>query len=289
MTQTAQAPQSKTIDRIVSTIGELPASPSIVNAVINLTNDLNSDVSQLAKHLASDQVLTAKVLKLSNSSFYGRAKTVSNVNDAIVILGFHTIRSLVLASSVRNLYKSKKPDEFEEVLWEHSLSTAIICRMIAQHLRHSQKDIAFIAGILHDIGKLILYRKYPKKYDRIIKFAKQCHTNIHKLETESIGVNHMEVGAALLAKWNFPDEYVDAIRDHHDWKEPENMKEIPVSWMVNYSSICSSLIGCDIANHPEYEAEWVEAAAKLDIPLEKAQELNNNLFDVFNEEKKIYG
>ena len=279
---------SVNIDRIVSTIGELPASPAIVTAIMDLTSDMNSDVSVLGEHVLRDQVLTAKVLKLSNSSFYGRSKKVSNVKDAIIILGFKTIRSLVLASSVRGLFKNMKSNKFEGMLWEHSLSTAIVCRLVAEHLKHPRRDEAFLCGILHDIGKLILFRKFLDQYEELFIESTKSGTDFHQLENEVIGVNHMEVGTALLGKWNFPDELIIAVKNHHDWPEYEEGSLLPLSWMVNYSSLCSSIIGCNIGSDARCETQWVDAADKMEFSLEEATELNNKLFELFTEEKHIY-
>ncbi|MBD3169915.1 MAG: HDOD domain-containing protein [candidate division Zixibacteria bacterium] len=288
MASTTKDSKIKNIDQIISTIGELPASPAIVTAIMNLTSNLNSEVSELGKHILSDQVLTAKVLKLSNSSFYGRSKKVSSINDAVIILGFHTIRSLVLASSVRGLFKKKDSSKFEGILWEHSLSTAIVCRLLAEHFNHPLRDEAFVCGILHDIGKLIIYRKFGESYDDLVKEQVRTKKPPTELEEEYFGFDHTQVGAALLEKWNFPDEFVSAIRDHHDWVEYDKQDNMPISWIVNYASLCSTIIGCNMGATENTEVEWLEAVEKIGIPFEEANVLNAQLFELFTEEKKIY-
>ena len=121
-----------TVQRIVDTIGELPASPAVVGAVMNLTSDLNSTITDITRVLSADQSLTAKVLRLSNSSFYGRAKEVGTLAEAIIILGFFTVRSLVVASSAHSMYcRCNGMDRCNaERLWQHSLSTGIAARCL---------------------------------------------------------------------------------------------------------------------------------------------------------------
>ena len=288
MTSITKGSKVKNISQIISTIGELPASPAIVSAIMNLTSNLNSEVSELGRHILSDQVLTAKVLKLSNSSFYGRSKKVSSINDAVIILGFHTIRSLVLASSVRGLFKKKDSSKFEGTLWEHSLSTAIVCRLLGEYFKHPLRDEAFVCGILHDIGKLIIYRKFSESYENLVKDQISLKQPSHALEEEYFGFSHMQVGAALMEKWNFPHEFISAIRDHHIWIAREERGCIPISWIVNYASVCSSLMGCNLGATDSAEIEWLEAVEKIGIPIEEANSLNSRLFELFSEEKNIY-
>ncbi|MCP4631679.1 MAG: HDOD domain-containing protein, partial [candidate division Zixibacteria bacterium] len=208
--------------------------------------------------------------------------------DAIIILGFHTIRSLVLASSVRGIFKSQKGNNIEGILWEHSLATAISCRMVAERLKHPGRDEAFLCGILHDIGKLILFRKFPDKYMEIFEKAPDSLMEFHELEQDMLGFDHMEVGEALLNKWNFPNEFVTAVVDHHRWIDKEEGKPLPLSWIVNYSNLCSGIIGSNIGNPARCETQWLEAVDRLGFVPDEATEVNNMLFDLFTEEKKIY-
>lgn len=207
------------VDRLVTTLGDLPSSPAIVSAVIGLTTNLNTDLSELGKVLSADQALTAKVLRLSNSSFYGRLKQVGTVNEAIMILGFYTLRSLVIASSTHSLYQQRDPTHFLPVLWEHSLATAVAARLLGRRLRHPQMEEAFICGLLHDIGKLVLTQKLTVEYALIRKAASKEH-DWCSLEKDRLGFTHVDIGVALLEKWNFPRALVEAVALHHTEPEP---------------------------------------------------------------------
>ena len=120
------------LDRIIETIGELPTSPTVVASVMGMTKDLNTDVTKLSRVLSSDQSLTAKVLRLSNSPFYGRMRGVATLDEAIMILGFFTIRSLVVASSAYSMFNLGGQGGLEYRLWNHSLAAAMCARLTAR-------------------------------------------------------------------------------------------------------------------------------------------------------------
>ncbi|MBD3233282.1 MAG: HDOD domain-containing protein [candidate division Zixibacteria bacterium] len=276
------------INSIVSSIGELPASPGIVSEVMRLTSNINSSVEELERLIRNDQVLTAKVLKFSNSSFYGRFRQVTELKEAIVILGFYTIRSLVLASSVRFLYRGKRGGKIESVLWKHSLSTAMCCRLLAQKLGHPKKSEAFICGILHDIGKLILFHKLPNQYKEVLKEALNSKEEIYLIENELLGYNHVDVGAALLDKWNFPKDFIEAISNHHSWEEREENTAVPVSWIIKYSNLASTLLGFNVHSNKYITEQWQETLERMEFTEDKATELNQELYEMFMEERKLY-
>jgi len=280
---------TKDIGAIISAIGELPASPAIVAGVMNLTSDLNSDIDALGKLIMSDQVLTAKVLKLSNSTFYGRHRQVSKIREAIVILGFHTIRSLVLASSVRYLYKKMDTDKIESCLWAHSVSTAMGCRLVANSIKHSMVEEAFISGILHDIGKLILFHKFPQEYSGLINTIRETKIDFHLLENQTFGFNHVQVGSGLLMKWNFPELFIDSIQNHHLWQERnQDDRHLPLSWIIKYASIISSRLGLDFREPNLCENELKEAAEKIGISEERSAKLSEQILTSYNQEGNLY-
>ncbi|GEM_PF-1508650 len=289
MPQTESSPISKEVEKITSFIGELPALPTVVTGVMQLTSDVNSTADKIASLILMDQVLTAKVLKLSNSAFYGRARRVSTVKEGVVLLGFQSIKSLVLASSVRELFNTSGGDEFEITLWDHALSTAICCRLIASKLRHPRIEEAFISGILHDIGKLIISRKYGDEYRELIGKFQTSSTNFHILEEEAYGFNHLQVGGSLMRKWNFPELLVEAVEYHNIWLErEEGGRHIPLNWIINFSNICSSMAGFNFPHNEIYRKNWEKGIEIMDFSSEEAESLKNELTEVFETEKQLY-
>lgn len=232
MAQTA-TDANRTIERIASTIGELPSSPAIVSAVMGLTSNLDADVSDISRVMATDQSLTAKVLKLSNSSFYGRSKQVSSLQEAILILGFYTVRSIVVATSTRSMFEDKDPESPQSKLWRHSLSSAIASRQIAAHVRHPSKDAIFIAALLHDIGKLVLLKNLGSQYVELVDKIEAAKDTFVRAEEEQLGFTHAEVASVLLEKWSFPNNLTEAVFKHHELPPYEGEGPVPTAYVIN--------------------------------------------------------
>ena len=206
------------INKMLSTLGELPSSPKIVSTVMRLTSDPETDIVQIEKLLSADQSLAAKLLKLSNSSFYGQRKSVANLRQAILIIGFYTLRSLVVATSIHSLYSNKGQNSIESKLWEHSLATAIACRILAKRLGHFNIEEIFMAGLLHDIGKLVMIQKLRQNYEIVCNKVERGRLRFHEVEDSEMGFTHFDVGMMLLGKWNLPQELINAVYMHHNPK-----------------------------------------------------------------------
>ena len=150
-----------TLNKIVSMVGDLPAVPAVISAAMGMTANLQSNVADISRTLSLDQSLTVKVLKLSNSPYYGRRTEVETLNEAIIVLGFSAVRSLVVAASSHGMFVSDNSDDAGCKLWRHSLSTAIAGRQIAGKVGYRDSEEVFIAALLHDVGKLVMLEKLP--------------------------------------------------------------------------------------------------------------------------------
>ena len=181
----------------------------------SLTSNLDTKIPDLSRALASDPSLTAKVLKLSNSSFFGRAKGVKTLNEAIMILGFFTVRSMVVASSAHSLYNAGKREPAKAKLWKHSFAAAVATRQIAATVKSKDKEELFIAALLHDIGKLVLMLKLPARYSGVIATVEREGRSFAEVEEQELGFSHCDVGAILLEKWSFPSSIIEAVHGHH--------------------------------------------------------------------------
>lgn len=226
---------STDLEQLLESLGDLPSSPAIVSAVIGMASDLNTNLSELGKVLSADQGLTAKVLRLSNSSFYGRSKQIGTVDEAIMTLGYYTLRSLVVASSTHGIFRQKDVTRFLPVLWDHSLAAAVAARLLGRQTRHPQTEEAFIGGLLHDVGKLVITQKRPEPYAEMREKAMadgQWCTH----EKQAFGFTHVDVGVAVLERWNLPRVLVEAIALHH--QEMQNAGDRPATlaqliWISN--------------------------------------------------------
>ncbi|MGD9268877.1 MAG: HDOD domain-containing protein, partial [Desulfobacterales bacterium] len=145
------------LDRVIARVEDLPTLPRTVLRITELVNDPKSSARDLARIITDDQVLAARLLKLVNSSFYGFPQRISTITGAIVLLGFDAIRNLLLTTSVFDLFSNRKKLSLirQEQFWDHSLGCAVAAKVIGNHLRYDKVEELFVAGLLHDIGKIV--------------------------------------------------------------------------------------------------------------------------------------
>ena len=185
--------------------------------MIGLIDHPRTSAKDVASLISTDQALTAKILKLANSAFYGFPRGIATVNHAVVVLGFDTVKNLGLSVSVLERFSSGSSDtEFDrQKFWEHSIACGVAARMLAGKLRYRVQGEAFAAGILHDIGKLILSQYFTDEFGGVLELARDENIYIGKAEEQVLGVTHTEIGHWLAEKWNLPDKLVAAIAYHH--------------------------------------------------------------------------
>ena len=221
----------KRYQKIIQDLGQIPTMPTIAGKVMQIVNDPKSNADDVAKFISKDVALTSKVLRLANSAFYGIPRTISSVNSAIVILGFNTIRSLVLSASVIKIFPAKPGmASFDrKAFWKHSFVAGMAARMLAAHLRRRKLvdlEIAFSAGLLHDIGKLILEQFASQEYQQVMKLALEKGQPLFQVEKTMLGLTHAEVSGMLVDKWQMPIELKLPITSHHHPLEEREMPEM---------------------------------------------------------------
>lgn len=193
----------------------LPAMPMIALDVIRSLQDSDLDVDGLARRISQDQAIAARVLRVANSPFYGLQKQVGSIHDAIVVLGLSTVRSLVLAASMITCLPGGGAGVFSrDAFWRHGLGTAVAAESLARVLQRPP-ELMFIAGLLHDIGRLAMVSLYPDTFATLQEQALREDRPLGLLEAGRFGFDHAEAGASLAALWNFPPSIVDAIGRHH--------------------------------------------------------------------------
>jgi putative nucleotidyltransferase with HDIG domain len=203
------------IVQVVRRIRDLPPLPSIVLDLISSFEREDVDVGLLAEKISRDQALSAKMLRLANSSFYGLPSKVSTVNQAIVVLGFDTARALAVASNVIESFEAENAAEIDVAeFWRHSIATALCARGLARHAGLAQ-DHAFIAGLLHDVGRLVLASGFPEHYGQVADYCAREGTTLSESELRVLGVDHQRVGQMLGEAWKFPVPIQRAIGQHH--------------------------------------------------------------------------
>lgn len=208
---------NKKLNYIVSKVDDMPVLPDRVKKIIALTEDPDSTIQDLEKEILKDQSLTSKILKLANSAYYGYPRKIDTVSQATILLGFQTIKSMALASTVSKMMSNELKGYAlgKNDLWTQSQTCAIISRYIAKEIRFPNPETAYIAGLLRDIGKTILNFYVEKEYHAIINKVESEKISFLEAEEEILGFNHAQVGEKIAIKWNFPEELVEAIGLHH--------------------------------------------------------------------------
>lgn len=205
-----------TPQELIANLGDLPPLPQVASQVLRVSADPDATAEDLRKVISMDQALTSQILKISNSAMFGMMREVTTLTQAIMTLGFSTIKSVVIASSAKNLYHRGTVGLQERLIWEHALVTAIASRGFARSLRFPRFEEAFIGGLLHDIGKSVLGVKFPERYATLLRTVYNEGGVCQTLELEVFGFDHAMVGEALVSQWNLAPSLQAAVRWHHD-------------------------------------------------------------------------
>ncbi len=204
-------------------IHQLPPLPGVVAKIVELVESESATVDQIEELIATDPVLTAKVLHLANSAYYGLSRSISTVKQALLVLGFHTVKNLVLGVAVMSALRTgRHPTAQEIALWEHAYTCAGIAREIARRARLSARNIedTYMGALLHDIGRILLVTRFPSHYQKVIEKA-NLHTTLLEAEQAIVGTDHAEVGGKITEKWNLPPLLVQIVAEHHAPSLPE--------------------------------------------------------------------
>jgi len=225
----------------IQSIIQLPALPAIAIEIINMVEDPRTSASMLGRVISKDQVLTAKVLKIANSPFYGFSRKIATIDFAIIVLGFDTLKEVVMSVSLISSLSKKLTREFNSrQFWDHSIACGVIARALARNHGYRVIGEVFIAGLLHDIGILIINQYLFNEYKEIVKLIKQEKISLEDAEMRVLGVTHGEIGSWLAEKWNFPGQLVDTIAYHHHPIQSEQYREI-VSIIHMADVLCQKL------------------------------------------------
>jgi putative nucleotidyltransferase with HDIG domain len=251
--------------RLAAAVEHMPAFPESVQKILALTRDVACAPKDLVQVINRDPVVTVKVLRVVNSAYYGLAKQITSVDHAVVFLGFNTIKNLALSIAAIGMLPSNALAGFDGQRYLlHSFTTAALARQIAQRLYGADVHDCFIAGLLHDFGKVVVAQFMPTEFRRAMEMSLWQEVPLHKTLADVIGVDHAALGAMLAEKWRFAPELVDTIRFQH---EPQQCDTDMMASVVAANQI-SKQLGFDFGGCNVSEELCSSVAARLGGALE---------------------
>lgn len=204
-----------TLEQAVGRLQDLPALPVIVSELLASFEDPDVGLDQLAGRIANDQALAAKTLRLANSSFYGLQSKVRTISQAIQVLGFESVRALVVGAGVIGGFETGRRNGFDfDGFWRHAIASALCARALARRI-NSPPEQAFVAGLLHDLGRLVLVTRFPTHYAEVLAQRALRDCTLQEAERAVLGIDHAQVGRALAQHWRIPEAICRAIGNHH--------------------------------------------------------------------------
>ena len=208
----------QTLEALLKQAGELPSLPEVYIRVRELLDSESATAFQIGEAVQTDPTLTARILKLINSAYYGLRSPVTSVFQAVILLGREHLQQVMVGSVLAGVFKDFDIPGFPlRDFWQHCIKTAIIARHLAmQNARIIDHEAFFTAGLLHDIGWLVIAKVNPDTYVQIIGIAKTENKDVVQVENEKLGVTHIDVGVALLEKWDIPGMIIHCVKKHHD-------------------------------------------------------------------------
>ncbi len=219
-------------------IKEIPTLPAVVFELNKYLQDPDTSIKTVCQTIEKDQAITLKILRLVNSAFYGFKSKISDLRNAIVLLGFSAVRNAIVSLSVINSFSSKRMVlmNFDITqFWRHSLAVAVTSKSIAQLSKKESPDNCFVGGLLHDIGKVILAQYFQDLFEQVWTTFQDEHVSFYEAEKRKLPIDHTIIGAHLASKWQLPEGLIDAIRWHHEFQpQSKNANFLRNIYLANF-------------------------------------------------------
>lgn len=210
-------------DSIIKNMGELPPSPVVATKLLELLRKPDLKLNELANAVALDPVISSRVLRMANSAYYQQQRQVDSVDRAIIVIGENVLKDLAMEYSLRNANKTY--GVVERRLWENSVGCAVASRLIADRLTEIDKSTAYLAGLQHHIGKVLMVNRDKDLYKEVMGYVDAGKGELRDVESGLFAYSHEMVGAALLDFWNYPKTIIDVTHYHHDFEKLHDSDE----------------------------------------------------------------
>ena len=239
MTEDKQIIFQKCIEKVT----HIPTLPKVLDRILAMSSDPDVEVEDIADAILQDKVLTARMIRLVNSAFWGIRREIVSIREAIVYLGLQQVRNIVTTVSLFNTFQSRNPLFRVASIWEHGLGCAMISRRIAELIKYGEPEKAYLGGLLHDIGEVILSQFCIEEFDKVIELVKEKKVRFYDAENQVIGINHTDFSEWFKAQWGFSDELAEVIALHHEPEKAEINPEL-VS-IVSLANLFCNVRGLD--------------------------------------------
>ncbi|MEE9543761.1 MAG: HDOD domain-containing protein [Thermodesulfobacteriota bacterium] len=262
--------------------------PFVAQKVLEKVNDENTTIGDMTDIIEKDQTITASILRISNSAFYGLRAEVSSLRQAILVLGLNAIKDLVITVSTKSQFKNFGITE--KMLWDHAVGTGIAARLISSDLDREVRDVSFLSGLMHDFGKVVMNNANHEAYLEVMQ--KTYNENMSALEAEEniFGYNHTDVGSLVMSGWGFPPVYVEVLDKHHlkDCKLDE-IKDKKIARSIACINLADNLckaLGIGYREpYTDIVLEELPAKIFLEITDAKIEELKSSVTSSYEEER----
>jgi HD-like signal output (HDOD) protein len=215
---------------LVKSAGSISSLPTIFIRINDAVNNPRSSLADIGRVISEDPGLTARLLRIVNSAFYSFPSKIDTISRAVTIVGTQQLRDLALATSVMKVFKGIPEDLINmEAFWCHSIGCGITARVLASHRREANLERHFVTGMLHDIGRLLLFMNLPKQSRAALMRCQRSEELLYKVEREEIGFDHATVGSALLQAWNLPASLEEVVAFHH---APQKALRYPIETAI---------------------------------------------------------
>jgi putative nucleotidyltransferase with HDIG domain len=243
------------IEKVIERMESVKILKNVALRVFQMSNDQNATAADISELIEQDDYLSAVILKVANSSYYGNSGKVKSINDSVVLLGFTGVKSIAVASSLMARKNDDNISKTEiivrERLWRHSMSTAISAKFVAEKVGFKDTGQAYITGMIHDIGRLAIFQYDEKIFHKIEKYSLDKSVPLIDAELAIAGLDHSQIGAMILFKWSFPDSIVQAVAYHH--KFFDDIADRDLVGVVTLANFISNSLGFGSANIPQMD------------------------------------
>lgn len=280
---------NKELEKVIISAGDLPTIPMVATRIMRLVLEEHTTADELARIIASDPAVAARVLKISNSSFYGCQSQIQTLPHAIMMLGFVTLKSVVVTASAKQVYNPF--GLIEKLLWEHSFGAGIAARIIAAETGIVNPDEAFLGGLFHDLGKQIMNFTDKNRFQELIQRCYNEEISFATAESQLFAYSHDEAGALVVRKWNFPENLVKAVMYHHkpEFDADEDPYVLCLANVVSLANLFCHRLGIGTI-HSKKELDLANSSSVIMLGLsgEQLEGMLDQFGLVFEEDRKLF-